>query len=211
MMHDPNRSRGFTLLEILVAVGVFAIFSALAYGSLDRILASRDRIDAERQFWRQLAIAFTVMEDDLAMARGRTIRDNYGNTRPAFVGLPVDTRPQGEPAMAFTRGGVFVLSDSTRPDLLRVGYRLTDGKLLRLTWPTLDQANQVQPPQSAPLLEHVTDMRVRFYATNGGWLDAWPSPNGAPASLPAAVEITLTIEGRGQYQRILRVAEMRSS
>lgn len=203
-----NRSRGFTLLEILVAVGVFAIFSALAYGSLDRILESRDRIDAERHFWRRLAIAFTIMEDDLAMARGRTIRDNYGNTRPAFIGLPVDTRPQGEPAMAFTRGGVFVLSDSTRPDLLRVGYRLTDGKLLRLTWPALDQPNQ-SLPKSAPLLEHVTDMRVRFYATNGGWLDTWPAPNAAPASLPAAVELTITVDGRGQYQRILRVAETR--
>lgn len=209
MNSHRHRSRGFTLLEILVAVGVFAIFSALAYGSLDRILESRDRIDAERRFWRQLAIAFTIMEDDLAMARGRTIRDNYGNPRPAFVGLPVDTRSQGEPAMTFTRGGVFVLSDSTRSDLLRVGYRLTDGKLLRLTWPALDQPNQSQP-QSASLLEHVTEMRVRFYATNSGWVDVWPPPGSTQTALPAAVELTLTLDGRGQYQRILRVAEMRS-
>jgi len=210
MIHNLNRSRGFTLLEILVAVGVFAIFSALAYGSLDRILDSRDRIDTERRFWRQLAIAFTIMEDDLAMARGRTVRDNYGNPRAAFIGQAVDTRPQGDPAMSFTRGGVFVLSDSTRPDLLRVGYRLTDGKLLRVTWPALDQPNQSQP-QSTSLLDHVTEMRVRFYTTNGGWLDVWPPPGGDLALLPAAVELTITIDGRGQYQRILRVAEMRSS
>jgi general secretion pathway protein J len=204
MTTTPNRSRGFTLLEILVAVGVFAIFSALAYGSLDRILDSRDRIDAERQFWRQLAIAFTIMEDDLAMARGRTFRDVYGNPRAAFTGQPVDIRPQGDPSMAFTRGGVFVLSDSARPDLLRVGYRLTDGKLLRLTWPALDQPNQIQP-QSAPLLDHVTEMKVRFYAIGSGWLEAWPLPTAALTALPEAVELTLQIEGRGQYQRIFRV------
>lgn len=200
-----NRSRGFTLLEILVAVGVFAIFSALAYGSLDRILDSRDRIDAERQFWRQLAIAFTIMEDDLAMARGRTFRDVYGNSRAAFMGQPVDIRPQGDPSMAFTRGGVFVLSDSTRPDLLRVGYRLAEGKLLRLTWPALDQPNQVPPPKSAPLLDHVTEMRVRFYTTGNGWLESWPLPTAALTALPEAVELTLQIEGRGQFQRIFRV------
>lgn len=200
----PHRSAGFTLLEVLVAISVFAIFSALAYGSLTRLLDSRDRVENERLFWRELALAFTQLEDDLTMARGRTVRDVFGNPLPAFRGQPVDTRAQGEPALAFTRGGHFVLSGSTRPDLQRVGYRLLDEKLLRLTWPALDQP-AVSQPQTATLLEAVQELRVRFYASGGGWVDFWPPPGAPLNTLPVAVEVTLTIDGRGQFQRLLRV------
>lgn len=203
IVRAPNRVRGFTLLEVLVAVGVFAVFSALAYGSLTRMLDTQQRIEAERRFWRELALAFTQIEDDLAVARGRTVRNVFGAPLPAFRGQPTDTRAQGEATVEFTRGGVFVLGDARRADLQRVGYRLLEGRLLRLTWPELDQPTQTRP-QSAALLDQVTELRMRFYAPNGGWVDVWP-PAGQPTALPAAVEVSLTLEGRGQFQRILRV------
>jgi general secretion pathway protein J len=203
-INSQSRARGFTLLEVLVAVGVFAIFSALAYGSLTRLLESRDRIEAERVFWRDLSLAFTQIEDDLSMARSRTVRDVYGNPLPAFRGQPVDPRPQGEPSLEFTRGGLFVLGDSRRSDLQRTGYRLQDDKLVRLVWPALDQPTQIEP-QLAVLLENVSELQVRFYVAGAGWVNQWPQPNAPLVGLPAAVELTLTIEGRGQVQRILRV------
>ena len=199
-------SAGFTLLEVLVAISVFAIFSALAYGSLTRMLDSRDRIENERVFWRELALGFAQMEDDLASARDREVRDVFGIKKPPFIGQPVDPRALAEPSIAFTRGGVFVLADSKRPDLQRVGYQLKDEQLVRLAWPELDLPNQSQP-QAAILIDQVEDMRVRFYAKGGGWVNVWPQVGSQPGAprLPAAVELTLTIKGRGQFQRILRV------
>jgi general secretion pathway protein J len=41
---------GFTLLEVLVAIGIFAMLSVMAYGSLASVIDSRDRVQAERQF-----------------------------------------------------------------------------------------------------------------------------------------------------------------
>jgi len=198
-----STSRGFTLLEVLVAIAVFAVFSALAYGSLSRLLDSRERIEAERAFWRELALAFAQIEDDLGAARPRTVRDIYGNPQPAFRGQPTDSRVLGEPALTFTRGGLFVLGEGARPDLARVGYRLREGALQRLTWPALDQPTRSEP-QIAALLENVTELRVRFYVPAGGWVDAWP-PVGQLTALPAAVEVDLTLEGRGSFQRILPV------
>jgi general secretion pathway protein J len=201
-----TKSRGFTLLEVLVAIAVFAVFSTLAYGSLSRLLDSRDRIETERALWRELALAITQIEDDLGAARPRKVRDLYGNFTPAtaaFVGQPSDTRVLGNPAMEFTRGGVFVLGDSARPDLVRVGYRLREGNLQRITWPALDLPTRSEP-QFTTLLENVTELRVRFYAPAGGWVDVWP-PTGQLNAIPKAVEMNLTIDGRGSFQRILRV------
>lgn len=210
-MQLPSRTRasGFTLLEVLVAVGIFALFSAMAYGSLLRILDTRDRLETERDYWRTLSLALMQIEDDLALARPRTIRGADGLVRPAFLGQPVDTRALGDPSLEFTRGGQIALGDGARSDMQRVGYRLREGTLSRLVWPALDQP-ATSEPRAAPLLEQVEELRVRFYEQPGGWVDSWPArtQTGIPmpnTALPAAVELTLKIEGRGEIVRVFRV------
>ena len=201
------RPRGFTLLEVLIAVAVFAIFSAMAYGGLMRLLDSRERIDAERAFWRDTALAFVRIQRDLAMARNRPIRDNYGTLRPdsAFRGQPYDPRPLAEPSIEFTRGGILVPNGYTA-DVQRIGYRLIDDQLIRLTWPVLDRAPLTEPV-GTPLLRNVEEFEVRFYQ-NGGWIDRWPptglqQQNAAP--LPQAIQITISLKERGTYKRTFLV------
>jgi len=204
------RAAGFTLLEVLVAVGIFALFSAMAYGSLLRILDTRDRLETERDYWRTLSLSLMQIEDDLAQARGRTVRGPDGLTKlPAFRGQAVDSRALGEPSLEFTRGGQMVIGDGARSDMQRVGYQLRDGTLSRLVWPALDQP-VVSEPRAAPLLEHVEELRVRFYAQPSGWVDSWLASTQtgtpiAPDVLPLAVELTLKIEGRGEIVRVFRV------
>ena len=197
------RSAGFTLLEVLVAVGIFALFSAMAYGGLIRILDTRDRLEAERDYWRGLSMSYLQIEDDLAHARSRSVRTPDGvGIRAAFVGQAVDSRALGDPSLEFTRGGLLVIGDGARSDLQRVGYRLRDGTLERLVWPALDQP-PVSEPRMASLIEHVEELRVRFYVSPGGWVDVWQP--AIPNSMPAAVELTLKIEGRGEIVRVFRV------
>lgn len=207
MLSRRTRVSGFTLLEILVAVGIFALFSAMAYGSLLRILDTRDRLEAERDFWRGLTLSLMQIEEDLAQARPRSVRNPNGlsDARPAFLGQPVDSRALGDASIEFTRGGQLVLGDGVRSDMQRIGYRLRDGNLVKLVWPALDQA-PASEPREVPLLEHVQELRVRFYAPAGGWVDYWPqNPPDVNNPLPSAVEMTLTLEGRGEFQRIFRV------
>lgn len=197
-----HRQRGFTLLEILVATGIFAIFSVMAYGTLGRLLDTRDRLDVEREFWRTLAMTFAQLEDDLAMARTRTVRDPYGNVLPALRGASVDTRAQGDAMLTLTRGGRLVLGETVQSDLVRVGYKLEDKALSRLTWNELDQAPQSRP-QATVLMEGITQLQIRYYSVTGGWASTWQAE--VATLLPTAVEFTLTIEGHGQFQRLLRV------
>jgi len=207
-MHTARAQRGLTLLEILVAIAVFAIFSAMAYGGLIRLLDNRERVDAERVYWRNVSLAFLRMERDFSLARNRPVRQNDGNVLPgsAFLGQPTDPRALGDPNVEFTRGGVLVPNASTA-DLQRVGYRFVDNTLTRLAWPVLDRA-PLTKPQSTPLLRDVEEFEMRFYQ-NGAWIDRWPPLGTTNFVLPQAVEVTVALSGRGKFKRTFLVGTQR--
>ena len=202
-VNAKRKQRGLTLLEVLVAIAVFAIFSAMAYGGLIRLLDNRARVDAERVYWRNVSLAFLRIERDFSLARNRDIRDNDNSKQPAFKGQPTDPRALGDSNAEFTRGGILVPNGSTA-DLQRIGYRYVDGRLMRLTWPVLDRA-PLTKPQSTPILNDVEEFEMRFNQ-KGAWIDRWP-PLGTNQfdPLPPAVEITVALKGRGKYKRVFLV------
>ena len=193
-------ARGFTLIEFLVAIGLFAIMSAMAYGALSQMLTVRDRLDAERAYWAKLALVFIRMDEDFSQARGRSVRDETWATVPAFIGRSTDTRALAPPVVEFTRGGVLLMPDTEgRSDLQRVGYRLSDGSLRRQTWPALDLGFGAEPIES-PVLGEVEDFQVRYLTQEGEWVDRWPLA-GSADKLPRAVEVSLVLQ---QYGEIVR-------
>ncbi len=198
--------RGFTLLELMVAIGIFALVSAIAYGSLTRLLADRERLESEHEFWRTLSLTFTRLEDDLSQVRNRQVKNVIGSKLPAFQGQPTDTRMTAAPSVEFTRGGVITFDSGPRSDLQRIGYRLVDGTLKRIVWPVLDQAPQ-SVPQEVPMLKNVQEFRVRFLYSSAGsagvWLDQWPG--AGTDDPPTGIEVKLTLTGRGEFTRLFLV------
>lgn len=196
--------RGFTLLELLVALAVFAILAAAAYGGLRNVLFTRAAVEAENRRLAAAQLTFHRLEQDIEQTVPRGIRDEYGDPQPALLGGEL----AGEVLM-LTRAGWDNPLDQPRANLQRVAYRLRDGRLWRLYWEVLDRGGPIEPREIV-LLDRVRELRVRFLDPDDAWRNDWPPPPASdeerkqqPDPLPRAVEISLTLEDWGEITRLL--------
>ena len=204
-----SRQSGFTLLELLVSVGIFALMAAMAYGGLNNLLKNRQITDERAVRLTQLQTSFLWLGRDIEQTINRKIRDEYGDNQLAMVGAEFGTYQ-----LELTRGGWRNPVGRTRSNLQRVAYSVRDNKLVRSYWNVLDRAQDSKPLETM-LLDGVTRMELRFLspAQNSGqdkqeWGDSWPGsalgaePSEAP---PLAVEVTLETEAEGRITRLFRV------
>lgn len=205
------RNRGFTLLELLVALAIFAVLSTLAYGGLKSMLDARNQVAAEAEKLARLQTALAMIERDLEQATARPIRDQYGVRQPAMAGT------SGlEQVLEWTRSGWNNPAGRLRSNLQRVAYRLEDDGLQRLTWSDLDRLSDTKPATQV-ILGGVKLFKVEFLDDQDKWIDHWPAQNitGPPltqvqvnellASLPRAVNLSLEITDWGNINRIFLV------
>lgn len=189
---------GFTLLEMLVALAIFALISAFAYRALDLVLETRAKVTAESRKWRDITLLFARMEQDMNRLANRSVRDSRDLPSPALLGEPV---PLGEDdaQLAFTRMGLEGQSGALS-DVQRLGYRLRDGKVEMLVWPVLDQAPRTRP-EAETVLGGVKAMEIRYLGAEGTWWPRWPKP-GVPGELPRALEVTLELMSGERMSRL---------
>ncbi len=205
MMHLPGTRRGgFTLLELLVAVAVFAILSAMAYGGLRNVLDNSQQTESAMQRLQQVQLAMLNISRDFTQIAQRGIRDEYGN--PANYIL---SGQGGDVFIEFTRGGRRNPAELLRSHLQRVAYKLEENTLSRLHWPQLDRTQEMQPYESV-LLEDVENASIRFLDSNNEWHDEWPPLNasGAPGAETialAAIEFSLELQDWGELVRLFKV------
>jgi general secretion pathway protein J len=200
-----RRISGFTLIEVLVALVVFAVLSGLAYRSLSVVLDSRRHIDRENHKWREVALFLARLEQDVATAVPRPVRDAGDAVAPAVTGTPSPARTY-EGQLVLTRTA-FAADPSAAESPRRLGYRLRGGTVELLAWTVLDQASRTEPTVVAALRD-VKEMQVRFLDRRGQWHVQWP-PAGVTApqkAVPAGVEVALTLVSGERVVRLMPTA-----
>lgn len=197
MIQTPASEAGFTLVELMVALAIFALISVagvtLLRSGSDTQLAVKGRLEDLSRSNR----LYNAMEGDLAQAIARPVRDPAGQPVPAFTQDEAETSGA---LFGFVRAGWSNFDDSPRAGLQRVAYILEAGQLKRLAWPMLDGA---QPSDGATLVENVTAANLRFRDDKGEWRSDWTATDAD--ALPRAVELRLTVRGRPEHRMLFLV------
>lgn len=208
---DAAATAGFTLLELLVALAIFGIVSALAMGGLNAVMRQDAIATAQLQRLHQLQRAVRIMTSDFAQLNPRRVRDALGSCEapllaPCDAIYPVCLSHDGwaNPFARFPRG-----------TLQRTQYRLEDGRLLREHWRVMDRtlANE---SRGEVLLDQVESFEIGFAPRapqpNEPWVAQWPPPEQGSegcesAELPRAVRIHLRLRDWGDIDRLVEVVQ----
>ena len=185
--------RGFTMVEMLVALAIFSMMSVAGVVLLQSASSTQLVVKERLSDLSESARAIGVMESDLAQAIARPVRTTSATTTPAFVANGTEVAGQ---IFALTRAGQANLDDAPKPELQHVSYALDDGALKRISWSMLDGGK----PQPTILLKNVASVRARFRDAEGNWRPDWDATN--PMALPRALELELT-QNRAAPVRLL--------
>jgi len=180
-----SRRRGFTLVEVLIALTILAVVAVLAYRGTAALADGEVRLTAESERWRMLDALFARFEADARQAVPRRVRIGAQST-PAWSG-GVDAT--GDAVLAFTRAsGEFAPEPGIGGQ--RIGYRHRDDAVEIVYWPQLDAPAEATPATYV-LARGVARFRVGYLAGGGRWIAQWPVLG--ESDLPTALRVEVTL------------------
>lgn len=212
-----RKIRGFTLIEVLIAITITALLGTGAFTLLNQSLRNKAVLEEKSAMLEQVQKIDRLLSADFSQAVDRPIRDGYG------MRLPSLTTANTANLVEFTRTGwrdaatllqELVTEDDQqiprRSSLQRVAYRLEDEVLYRDYWRVLDRAQDSQPV-TLKLLTGVREFKIRFLDSSNNWTEEWPVLSAGvgeapPAALPKGVEIVYEPGTLGEIRRVFPIA-----
>ncbi len=189
-------ARGFTLLELIVAMAIFALIGVMAYGGLAAMMKNAEGTRLAEAQLAEMQRGLRVLDDDMSLVINRPVRDGLGSVR-----LALQSGQDGRSVLEFTRTARVREAGMLSP-YSRVRYRLENDTLWRDEWNPPD-ATRLEPDQSVRLWQNVRQMRLTFLE-DGKESNVWPPPNAERMSLPQAISVQLLLaDGRELRQVVL--------
>ncbi len=185
-------NKGFTLLELMVAMVIFSFMSIMAYSALANVFKSDEIIGAQETKLKSLQRSMMFIERDLRQLVLRSRNAGYGF--PASPALDYGLDSEG--VIEFTRAGNANPTGLVRSSLQRVRYVLEEGELSRLSWNIVDHIDA--EPVSMLLLDSVESVAFKFLDNKNNWQENWSSTT----EIPKAIELTLVNKSWGEIIRL---------
>jgi len=206
---DRRTASGFTLMEVLVAVSVFAVLVSIVLGSLRFLLSRSAQIREDVAVYEQARVCLDRIAADL--------RSVYVSGLPGYEVPDLDDDPDpyrffcdaaaGETRLMFTAFTHLPLGGGIPARAARILYFLTetenDGRVLIRrdtaleTDPAVPEVAGGEPEGTDPVLcRRVKEVRFTCFDDRGDAFEYWDSDSGdVDYATPVAVRVAIEIEG----------------
>ena len=194
-----SSQKGFTLIEILVALFIFSVVGMISAQLLGRTLDAYEVLEDRGDRLSQIHRAMFVVQRDMLQYQDRAVRTASGDSFPALM-------IGDEGSLEMTRGGWRNPLQRPRSNLQRVAYRLQGENLVRAYWPVLDRLGG-EEPLAQTILEEVDDLEFFVIDEQGEEHKIWPPgplAEGSPARV-AGLILRISMSPIGIVERVWEV------
>ncbi|KVM08668.1 general secretion pathway protein GspJ [Burkholderia ubonensis] len=176
------RTRGFTLIELMIAIAILAVVAVLAWRGLDQIMRGRDKVSSAMEDERIFAQMFDQMRID---ARRAATDDEAGQPALGVAGNTLQI------VRAFDAPGA-------APRLQVIRYRIAAGRVVRYASPPLADANRLRDTLKNPdvegwsavaLMGGVGAIDAKLYVPRVGWTTNLQTADEALAQNNDAIKV----------------------
>ena len=189
-MNAISSNRGFTLLEVLVALVLLAVLMTALYGSYFAVIRARDRASEGMEARRELGATLDLLRREISSA----VYNRFDN-RLRFV---VEDRDNfGKPASNLELTTLSPPSGLTRPEsgIIDVQYRMLEKDKQQIL--TRQEQDLFFPSGTVPVypqMEHISSFLVECF-DGSKWVKSWDTAlNGI---LPKILRITIQFDEEG--------------
>ncbi|HEY5594229.1 MAG TPA: type II secretion system protein GspJ [Nitrospiria bacterium] len=189
--------RGFTLIEILVALGIVAVLVTLLYETFNAVLRSTQQADEESELDQMARISMGIMVNELKSAYWRASDNQAASTPFEFVGQDGLSGLGSSDTLRFTAlSHARVEEGVTDPIVSVLAYDLvpvpeTETAVLMHAEETNVLSLSQNSLERYELAERVVGLNFRYF-DGKAWSDDWSA--GDRKKLPKAVEIQLFLK-----------------
>ena len=192
------KSRGFTLIEILVSVAIFGLISIAAYTVLDSGMRTKQQSELRLSHLSELQRLFFNLSQDVAYLTQRRSRNDLGDIEPIILG---ESDLSGETfKLAFNRTNWRNPAAFPRSTMQHVQYHLEEQGIYRSHRVYLDMAPN-SPEIKRLLASQIEAVRLEFKSPDGQWSDGWGQFTEMQDKLPRAMRIRVTSAILGEVER----------
>jgi general secretion pathway protein J len=180
------KQRGFTLLEVMVALGILAFVVISTHQILDSTTKAKDASDEKIAELNGLQTTFRLMDQDFSQMTKRAVRNESGDVQEYYLLAGRYVLESQYDGIAFVRDGwINPINLLPRSELQAVGYRVMDDNLERVYRVYVDQLDNMEP-RVQQVLENVEELKFEFLDSDNKWQEQWEVK-----ALPKAVAVTL--------------------
>jgi general secretion pathway protein J len=215
-MNPRSRTAGLTLIELVVAMALFALVAVMGLQSLTGTIRISDRLTEIDSETAVLGDALALIRSDLSSVVPMLFYP------PQLAPEPAISQSADKSTVGLSLAGQLGLT-AAHTDRHRAEWRFDrdEGTLTRRFWPALIPAEAAQKSPEITVLRGVTALQLRTWWPGNGWVegafppvggtivilavpfdldDAGPPPAAYYSGLPNAVELVVQTQAHGDLR-----------